>query len=69
MPRKAGHALHILDRFHIAQHLSEAIDKVRRIEVHDLRHRGRPAFLTKARWVLLRLRPRADERPALRLQR
>jgi len=61
--KKAGHALHILDRFHIAQHMSEAIDNVRRIEVHDLRRRGRPAFLTKARWVLLRRaenRTRAD---------
>jgi transposase len=35
--KKAGHALHILDRFHIAKHMSDAIDRVRRAEVHSLR--------------------------------
>jgi transposase len=27
--KKAGHALHVLDRFHIAKHMSDAIDQVR----------------------------------------
>jgi transposase len=54
--KKAGHALHILDRFHIATHLSEAIDHVRRAEVRSLRQRGRQPLLTKARWVLLKHR-------------
>jgi len=52
--KKAGHALHILDRFHIAQHMSQAIDQVRRSEVHDLRRQGRHPWLTKARWILLK---------------
>src|SRR4029450_10225651 len=39
--KKAGHALHILDRFHIATHMSDAIDQVRRAEVHALRRQGR----------------------------
>ena len=62
--KKAGHALHILDRFHIAQHMSTAIDQVRRAEVHDLKQRGRPPLLTKARWLLLKHRDNqsADER-------
>jgi transposase len=38
---KAGHALHILDRYHIAKHMSDAIDQVRRAEVCSLRQRGR----------------------------
>jgi transposase len=59
--KKASHALHILDRFHIAQHLGEAIDRVRRAEVHDLRRQGRQPWLTKARWVLL---TRQDHRTA-----
>jgi transposase len=52
--KKAGHALHILDRFHIAKHLSDAIDQVRRAEVHALRQQGRQPFLTKTRWLLLK---------------
>jgi transposase len=52
--KKAGHALHILDRFHIAQHLSHAIDEVRRAEVHALKQQGRQPWLTKARWLLLK---------------
>ena len=52
--KKAGHALHILDRFHIAKHMSDAIDQVRRAEVRSLRQRGRQPLLTKARWVLLK---------------
>ncbi len=54
--KKAGHALHILDRFHIAKQMGDAVDEVRRQEVSELRRRGRPAFLTHARWVLLRRR-------------
>jgi transposase len=52
--KKAGHALHILDRFHIAMHMSAAIDRERRSEVHDLRRQGRQPWLTKARWILLK---------------
>lgn len=52
--KKAGHALHILDRFHIALHMSQAIDAVRRTEVHDLRSQGRHPWLTRARWLLLK---------------
>jgi transposase len=38
--KKAGHALHVLDRFHIVTHLNEGIDQVRRAEVRSLRQRG-----------------------------
>ena len=66
--KKAGHALHILDRFHIAKHLSDAIDRVRRAEVHSLRQRGRQPLLTKARWLLLKRREHQtrDQRARLR---
>src|ERR1035438_280421 len=37
---KAGHALHVLDRFHITMHLKQAVDQVRRAESGRLR--GRP---------------------------
>ena len=51
---QAGAALHVLDRFHITQQMNKAIEKVRRAEVRELKHQGRPALLTHARWVLLR---------------
>lgn len=57
--KKAGHALHVLDRFHIAVHMSAAIEAIRRAEVHELRRRGRQPWLTKTRWLLLK---RADHR-------
>ena len=49
-------AIHVLDRFHVAQMLGKAIDTVRREEVRSLRAAGRPALLTKTRWVLLKRR-------------
>lgn len=52
--RKASSAVHVLDRFHVAKMLCEAVDKVRRVEVRSLRQAGRPALLTKTRWILLK---------------
>ena len=36
--------------------MNTAIDTVRRAEVRELKQRGRPAWLTKTRWLLLRRR-------------
>ncbi len=52
--KKAGHAIHILDRFHIMMHLSKAIDKVRAEEVRELHEKGYEPMLTKTRWLLLK---------------
>lgn len=38
--KKAPNALHILDRFHIVQHLGKAIDKIRAAEVKELAREG-----------------------------
>jgi transposase len=61
-------AIHVLDRFHVTQLLSKAIDDVRRQEVRSLRAAGRPAVLTKTRWLLLKRRENlsSDERGRLR---
>jgi transposase len=61
-------AIHVLDRFHVTQLLSKAIDLVRREEVRSLRAAGRPALLTKTRWLLLKRRDNlsADETGRLR---
>ena len=58
----------MLDRFHVTQLLSKAIDLVRREEVRSLRAAGRPAWLTKTRWLLLKRRENrtTEERGRLR---
>ena len=66
--KKAGHALHILDRFHLAKHMSDAIDQVRRAEVRSLRARGRRPLLTKARWLLLKRRAKQTREQRARLR-
>lgn len=52
--KKAGHALHILDRFHIMAQLSKAIDAVRAQEAKELQAHGREPVLSKTRWLLLK---------------
>jgi len=65
--QQAGHALHILDRFHIVQHLNQAVDEVRRSE--SMRLRGQPlaAKLKKMRWKLLRKGSRVRGQARIRL--
>lgn len=52
--KKAGHALHILDRFHIMAQLSKAIDQVRAEETRQLKRNGYEPVLSHSRWLLLR---------------
>jgi transposase len=52
--RHVGHALHVLDRFHIAGHLNQAVDHVRRTETGRLQGQPRAQRLKKICWQLLR---------------
>jgi len=52
--QRCHHALHLLDRFHVMQLMSKAIDLTRRDEVRGLRAKGKHAVLTKTRWILLK---------------
>lgn len=52
--RRATGALHVLDRFHVAQLLSKAVDNVRREEVRKLRAVGKKHLLKDTRWILLK---------------
>lgn len=52
--KKAGQAIHVLDRFHIVSHLSKAIDEVRAGEARKLEERGLHPVLKKTRWCLLK---------------
>jgi transposase len=52
--KKAGQAIHVLDRFHIAMHMNKAIDEVRAKETRELKTKGLPPILTHSRWCLLK---------------
>ena len=54
LARRAGQALHILDRFHITMHLNQAVDEVRRAESTRLKGQPLAQRLKKMRWKLLR---------------
>jgi transposase len=51
---RARNALNILDRFHIAKKLGEAIDKVRAAETTELRRKGMQVVLKHSRWCFLK---------------
>jgi transposase len=65
--RKACGAVHVLDRFHVMQLFSKAIDEVRRAEAAKLRERGDRVTLKHTRWVLLKRRHRLDDKQKGRL--
>jgi transposase len=66
--KRASSAVHVLDRFHVAQLLSKAVDTVRRQEVRALRERGQQAVLTKTRWLLLKRRENLTDHQHARLR-
>jgi transposase len=51
---RASSALNILDRFHISQKLSKAIDEVRASETRSLVAKGKEVVLKHSRWALLK---------------
>jgi len=65
--KKAGQAVHVLDRFHIMAHLGKAIDEVRAQEVRELKAQGEEPVLTKTRWLLLKRPERLTEKQHGRL--
>jgi len=52
--KKAGQALHILDRFHIMANLSKALDEVRAAEARALKAKGQGEVLKHSRWCFLK---------------
>ena len=52
--KKVPEATHILDRFHIMQKFSKAIDKVRASETKRLKTEGKDPVLVKSRWYFLK---------------
>jgi transposase len=52
--KKVPHALHVLDRFHVMQKMSKAIDKVRAAEARKMEEDGYEPLLKGSRWLLLK---------------
>jgi transposase len=52
--KKAGQAIHILDRFHIMANLNKAIDRVRAAEAKELQRKGYEPVLRGSRWWFLK---------------
>jgi transposase len=69
--KQANQALHVLDRFHITQHLNKAVDEVRRGESSRLREAGKAKAeqLKGMRWKLLRRGASVRGRTREKLQR
>jgi len=66
--RKAGQAVHVLDRFHIMQRMGKAINDVRAAEVKKLQREGYEPILKGARWLLLKRPENLTEQQAVKLQ-
>ncbi len=66
--KKAPEAIHVLDRFHIMQRMSKALDKVRAAEVKQLKEDGYEPVLTGARWLLLKRPENQSEKQAAKLE-
>jgi transposase len=53
---KTPNAINVLDRFHIMQKFSKALDEIRRQEVKRLKKEKQDPLLTKTRWCFLKRR-------------
>jgi len=52
--KKAGQAVHVVDRFYMMEHFSKALDEARAGEAKALRDNGYEPVLSKSRWLLLK---------------
>jgi transposase len=65
--KKAGQAIHVLDRFHIMSHMNKAIDEVRAQEARALKAKGHEPLLKHSRWLLLKRPENLNEKQEVRL--
>ena len=62
-----GHAVHVLDRFHIMKKINEAIDQVRRSEAKRMKEDGYEPVLKHSRWCLLKRVSNLTKKQAVKL--
>jgi transposase len=65
--KKAGQALHVLDRFHIVARMNKAIDEIRAAEARRLTEAGYEPVLKHSRWCLLKRPENLTGRQELKL--
>ena len=65
--KKAGQAIHVLDRFHVMAKMNKAIDEVRAAEAKRLEHDGYEPVLKHSRWCLLKREENLTEKQAVKL--
>ena len=66
--KKAGSAIHILDRFHIVARIHKAIDEVRAEEHRKLKKNGCEEVLKNSRWCLLKRKENLTEKQEIKLK-
>ena len=62
-----GHAVHVLDRFHIVKNMNKGLDQVRREEVAQLKRDGYEPVLKHSRWCLLKRPENRTEKQTVKL--
>jgi transposase len=65
--KKAGQAVHVLDRFHIMAKMNKAIDEVRAGEAKRLKQDGYEHILKHSRWCLLKRRENLTQKQTVKL--
>jgi transposase len=65
--KKAGQAVHVLDRFHVMSKMNKAIDEVRAAEAKRLERDGYEPVLKHSRWCLLKRKENLTEKQAVKL--
>jgi len=65
--KKAGQAIHVLDRFHIMAKMNKAIDEVRAGEAKRLKEDGYEPVLKHSRWCLLKRAENLTQKQAVKL--
>jgi transposase len=65
---ESGHAVHVLDRFHVMQRFGKALDAIRAEEAKKLVDDGYEPVLKKSRWCLLKRPEDLTDKQAVKLK-
>ena len=65
--KKAGQAIHILDRFHIVAKLNKALDEIRAAEAKQLACQGYESMLKHSRWCFLKREENLTDKQQVKL--
>lgn len=68
LKERAASALNVLDRFHIAKKMNEAIDKVRATETKALIAKGKEVILKHSRWCILKRSQNLTDKQRIKLK-